>query len=84
MAKDWIAGAVSKPGALHRDLGVPQGKPIPAKKLAAAKKSKSSAACFSVAPGASDHIVEKSARAGNIRSGAKVRSDFVEAKMCRE
>lgn len=29
----------SHKGELHRDLHVPQGKPIPAKKLAAAKKS---------------------------------------------
>lgn len=29
MAKNWIAGAIKKPGALHRQLGVPQGKPIP-------------------------------------------------------
>ena len=34
--KNWIRGAIKKPGALHTDLGVPQGKPIPAKKLAAA------------------------------------------------
>lgn len=36
--KKWIKGAIKKPGQLHRDLGVPQGKKIPAKKLAAAKK----------------------------------------------
>ncbi len=36
MAKNWIAGAIKKPGALHKQLGVPQGKKIPAKKLAAA------------------------------------------------
>ncbi len=38
----WIQGAVSKPGQLHRDLGVPQGEKIPASKLraAAAKKGK--------------------------------------------
>ncbi len=37
MAKgNWIAGAIKKPGALHRQLGVPEGKKIPAKKLAAA------------------------------------------------
>ena len=29
----WIAGAIGKPGSLHRQLGVPQGKKIPAKKL---------------------------------------------------
>ena len=29
MAKDWIAGAVKKPGALHKQLGIPQGKKIP-------------------------------------------------------
>ena len=34
--KNWIAGAVKKPGALHKELGVPQGKPIPAAKLKAA------------------------------------------------
>jgi len=35
MAKNWIAGAIKRPGQLHRDLGVPQGK-IPAAKLSAA------------------------------------------------
>lgn len=40
MAKNWIAGAIKKPGALHKELGVPAGKKIPKKKLdAAAKKS---------------------------------------------
>lgn len=38
MAKNWIAGAIKKPGQLHKDLGVPQGKKIPAKKLKAAEK----------------------------------------------
>ena len=38
MAKKWIQGAIKRPGALHRALGVPQGKKIPAKKLSAAKK----------------------------------------------
>jgi hypothetical protein len=38
--KNWIAGAIKKPGALHKDLGVPEGKKIPAKKLnVAAEKS---------------------------------------------
>ena len=36
--KNWIAGAIKKPGALHKELGVPQGKKIPAKQLAAAAK----------------------------------------------
>ena len=36
MAEKWIQKAISKPGALHRQLGVPEGKTIPAKKLAAA------------------------------------------------
>jgi hypothetical protein len=40
MAKKWIKGAIKHPGALHRDLGVPQGEKIPAKKLAAATHSK--------------------------------------------
>lgn len=40
MAKNFIAGAVKRPGQLHRDLGVPQGKPIPPKKLAAAAAGK--------------------------------------------
>jgi hypothetical protein len=34
--KKWISGAIKKPGALHRQLGVAQGKKIPAKKLEAA------------------------------------------------
>jgi hypothetical protein len=36
--KNWIAGAVEKPGALRSALGAKKGKPIPAKKLAAAAK----------------------------------------------
>lgn len=35
----WIQGAVSKPGALHEQLGVPMGEKIPAKKLAKAAKA---------------------------------------------
>lgn len=38
MAKNWIAGAVKDKGALHRNLGVPEGKKIPAAKIAAAAK----------------------------------------------
>jgi hypothetical protein len=40
MAKKWIAKAIKKPGALHKEMGVPEGKKIPAKKLAKAAKSK--------------------------------------------
>lgn len=29
----FIQKAIKKPGQLHKDLGVPQGKPIPASKL---------------------------------------------------
>lgn len=36
MAKNWIKGAISNPGALHRQMGVPAGKPIPANALAKA------------------------------------------------
>lgn len=36
--KNWIAKAIKKPGQLHKDLGVPAGKKIPAGKLAAAAK----------------------------------------------
>lgn len=38
MAKNWIAGAIKKPGALHKELGVPEGKKIPEKKLESAAK----------------------------------------------
>lgn len=34
--KKWIQGAISHPGALHRELGVKQGEKIPASKLEAA------------------------------------------------
>lgn len=36
MAKKWIKGAIKKPGVLHKEMGVPKGEKIPAKKLAAA------------------------------------------------
>jgi len=36
--KTWIKSAIKHPGALHKELGVPKGKKIPAKKLAAAAK----------------------------------------------
>lgn len=43
MAEKWIQNAVSKhPGKLHRELGVPEGKKIPAKKLSKAEHSKNS------------------------------------------
>ncbi len=38
--KKWISKAIKHPGKLHRDLGVPIGKKIPAKKLAKAEHSK--------------------------------------------
>lgn len=34
----WIQGAIKQPGALHEDLGVPQGETIPPAKLEAAVK----------------------------------------------
>lgn len=40
MATKWIAGAIKKPGALHKDLGVPSGKTIPEGKLEVAAKKK--------------------------------------------
>ena len=30
---NWIAGAVQHPGALHQQMGIPQGQPIPAGRL---------------------------------------------------
>lgn len=40
MAEKWIQKAIPKShkGALHKELGVPEGKKIPAKKLAKAAK----------------------------------------------
>lgn len=35
----WIKGAIKKPGALHKQLGVPAGEKIPAKKLAKAAQA---------------------------------------------
>ena len=35
----WIQGAIKHKGALHKELGVPQGQKIPAAKLAKAAKS---------------------------------------------
>ena len=39
MAKHWIKGAIKHPGALHRELGVPEGQKIPKSKIAAATHS---------------------------------------------
>lgn len=36
----WIKEAIKHPGALHKELGVPEGKKIPAKKLEKAEASK--------------------------------------------
>lgn len=38
MAKKWIQAMHMKKGALHKELGVPKGKKIPAKKLDSAAK----------------------------------------------
>jgi hypothetical protein len=38
MVDKWIQGAIKHPGALHKELGVPQGKKIPMKKLKEAEK----------------------------------------------
>ena len=35
----WIQAAIQHPGALHRQLGVPAGEKIPAKKLAKAARA---------------------------------------------
>ena len=37
--KNWIAGAIKHPGALHEELGVPKGKKIPAAKIKKAEKA---------------------------------------------
>lgn len=38
MAKKWIQAMHMKKGALHKEMDVPAGKKIPAKKLASAAK----------------------------------------------
>lgn len=40
--KKWFQNAISHPGALHKTLGVPEGKKIPEKKLDKALHSKNS------------------------------------------
>jgi len=40
MAKKWIAGAIKKPGALRKSLGIKKGEKIPVSKLNAAAKKK--------------------------------------------
>jgi hypothetical protein len=37
--KHWISGAIKHPGALHRDLGVPQGQKIPVSRIEKAEGS---------------------------------------------
>lgn len=38
--KNWIKGAIKNPGALHKSLGIAEGKKIPEKKLVKAENSK--------------------------------------------
>lgn len=38
--KDWIAGAIKKPGALRAELHIKKGKKIPVSKLKVAAKKK--------------------------------------------
>jgi len=38
--KNWIKGAIKHPGALHRDLGIPQGEKIPKEDIKKAEHSK--------------------------------------------
>jgi hypothetical protein len=40
MAEKFIKKAIKHPGALHRSLGVPEGKKIPEKKIKKAEHSK--------------------------------------------
>lgn len=40
MAEKFIKKAIKNPGALHRSLGVPEGKKIPEKKIKKAEHSK--------------------------------------------
>jgi hypothetical protein len=35
---NWISGAIKHPGALHREMGVKEGEPIPAHRLDEAAK----------------------------------------------
>lgn len=39
MSEHWIKGAIKHPGALHKELHVPEGKKIPEKKLEKAEKA---------------------------------------------
>ena len=39
MAEKWIQGAIKHPGALHKEMGVPEGHKIPEKRLAKAAKA---------------------------------------------
>jgi len=39
-AKNWIAGAIKKPGSLRKELHIKKGKKIPALKLKVASKKK--------------------------------------------
>lgn len=44
MAKEWIAGAIGKPGALHEQLGIKKGTKIPVSTLTAHDKGNSTLA----------------------------------------
>jgi hypothetical protein len=38
--KNWIQGAIKRPGGLHKSLGIPQGNKIPERRIESAERSK--------------------------------------------
>lgn len=40
MAKKWVQSAIKKPGALHKEMGIPASKKIPTAKLEKAAHAK--------------------------------------------
>jgi hypothetical protein len=40
MSGNWIAGAVKHPGALHKEMGIAEDKPIPEHRLEEAAQAK--------------------------------------------
>ena len=64
-----IKKAIKKPGRFHKDLGVPQGEKIPAKKLAAAAEKKKG------------KVGQRARFARLSRGSVKVRSEWMSQKL---
>jgi hypothetical protein len=76
MAKKWIAGAIKRPGALHRALGVPEGEKIPKSKITQAAKSGGRLGKMGRLAQTLSHMQKKSTKGSPEMTGAELQKGY--------